>query len=141
MTDAAPVWSVREYLKTDWDLVSNWWDAHAHGSHLVEPMLPPVGIIIEHDGQPACACWLYMAVGIGVCWVEHAVSRPGLKLREAKEAFRLAIHALEVIAKSHDYGVMIAHTLPAIARTLRGFGFMQDPRPKTSVVKLLNSHG
>ncbi len=141
MTTLAPVWTVREYAKADWSLVSSWWDTHAHGSVLLEPLLPPVGIIIEHDGEPACAVWLYLAVNKGVCWLEYPVSRPGLKLSEAKEAFHLATRALEKIALSLDYSVMFAHTLPAIARVMRGFGFHAETRKKVTVAKLLHDHG
>jgi hypothetical protein len=135
------LWTVREYVKGDWALVSSWWDQHAQGSALVEPLLPPVGIIVEHESEPLCACWLYMAVNVGVCWLEYPVSRPSLELHEAKEAFHLAIQALEKIAKVHNYNIMMAHTLPGIARVMRSFGFHAEERKKITVAKLLNTHG
>jgi hypothetical protein len=130
-------WTVREYLKSDWALVSTWWDAHAHGSALGEALLPPTGIVVEHEGEPLCACWLYLAVNIGVCWLEYPVSKPGLKLHEAREAFHLAIQALEKIARALDYRIMLAHTLPGIARVMRSFGFHAESRRKVSVSKHL----
>lgn len=130
-------WTVREYLKTDWPTVSGWADVHA-GSVLVEALLPPVGVIIEHEDQPLCACWLYLAVNIGVCWLEYPVSKPGLHLREAREAFHLAIQALERIAIALDYRIMMAHTLPGIARVMRSFGFVAEERKKVTVLKHLN---
>lgn len=140
MGNDAPIWSVREYLKSDWPLVSSWWDSHSHGSVLHEQLLPPLGIIVEHDSIPVCGCFLYMAASIGVCWLEYPVSRPGLKLHEAKEAFHMAVQALEKCAKENDYGIMFAHTLPAIAHVMRSFGFQAENRRKVTVMKLL-CHG
>jgi hypothetical protein len=131
------LWTVREYVKSDFALVSSWWDMHAHGSALVEALLPPVGVVVEHEGNPICACWLYMAVNVGVCWLEYPVSKPGLTLHEAKDAFHLAIQTLEKAAKDMDYNVMMAHTLPSIARTMRAFGFHAENRKKVTVLKKL----
>lgn len=131
------IWNVRPYEKPDWETVSGWWDVHAHGSGIVQALLPPLGVVVEMDEKPVCAVWLYMAAGIGVCWLEYPVSAPGLKFHDAKEAFHLAVSALEKAAKANDYGVMIAHTLPAIARVMRSFGFREETRKKVTTLKVL----
>lgn len=137
MAKVSNILTVREYAKADWPVVSSWWDMHAHGAALHEGLLPPVGILVADETGPLCACWLYMAVNIGVCWLEYPVSKPGLSLSEAKEVFRLAVQALEKIAKTHDYNIMMAHTLPGIARVMRGFGFHAGKQKKITVVKSL----
>jgi hypothetical protein len=129
-------WTVREYVKGDSLMVSQWWADHDQGM-FPEALLPPVGIVVEHGGEPIAAIWLYMAVGIGVCWLEYPVSRPGISLKDSTVAFGLAIRALEKVAKTHDYGVMLAHTLPGIARVMRSFGFRSENRKKVTVLKSL----
>jgi len=131
--------SVRAYRAEDLALVSAWWQAHGQGEFSAR-LLPPVGVVAERDGAPAAACWLYLAAGIGVCWLEYPVSRPGLGLGEAKAAFADVVAALEDVARAHDYGVMIAHTLAPIARVMRGLGFHAENRTKVTVIKPLR-HG
>lgn len=134
-------WSVREYTKGDAAMIAAWHRGHGGGAGPFPfALLPPVGIVIEHEEAPVAACWLYMAVGVGLCWLELPVSRPGLPLREAREAFRLGIAALEQIAQTHDYRVMMAHTTLSIARALRGFGFQPESGTKITLHKIL-SHG
>lgn len=129
--------SVRHYQPTDWPTVKAWWEAH-QTSRLFEPaLLPPVGVIAECDGDPHAACWLYMAVGVGVAFVDMPVSKPGLKLSEVSAAFRMVLEALEAIAKAHDYGVIIAHTLPPIARHLQRQHGFEHTGARLQCVKLL----
>lgn len=115
-------------------MVSGWWQDHC-GDELPLALLPPVGLVVEADGGPVCACWLYLAAGIGVCWLEWPVARPGLTLRESCAAFSHAVECLEEIARTHDYGVMVAHTLPPIARMMKGMGFHMDQRQKVTVTR------
>src|SRR5688572_4046715 len=118
-TEAPTLWQVREYdAGRDAEMVSAWWRAH-DGSEFPLGMLPPAGIIAEIGGKPVAACWLYMAVGVGVCWLEWPVSIPGLSLAESREAFTVLVDAMEAVAREHQYSLMMAHTLPPIARFMQ----------------------
>lgn len=110
-------WTAREYEKHDESMVAAWWKAHRDGRFPAE-ILPPVGVIVELDGVAQAALWLYMAVGVGVCWLEYPISRPGISIRTTREAFDCALGAITEVARTHDYHAMIANTLPAIARHL-----------------------
>lgn len=131
--------SARPFEQTDLPMIREWWKAHGEGE-FPEKLLPPLGVVVEREGLPVCALWLFMAVGIGVCFAEFPVSKPGLSMREAKEAFTCAVGALEAAARANDYGVMVCHTLPPIARIMRGLGFLSESRHKVTVAKSLN-HG
>jgi hypothetical protein len=120
----------------DQAFVCEWWGAH-NDEWLQANLLPPVGVVVEKEGAPVAACWLYLAVGIGVCWLEFPVFKPGLTLKEAREVFAVGLGALEQIALKHDYGVMIAHASPSVLRGMRGFGFVIEEQPKKTAVKLL----
>lgn len=128
--------TVREYYPDDAPMVREWWRAH-RTEPFPDKLLPPVGVIVERSGAALAACWLFMAVGIGVCWLEYPVSRPGLAMSEAREAFACAVGALERVAVEHDYGIMSAHTIPPIARALRGLGFQEQATNQVAMSKPL----
>ena len=136
----AGLWQVREYdAAHDAVMVCAWWAAHGEGRFPLG-LLPPTGLVAEVGGKPVAACWLYMALGVGLCWLEWPVSIPGLALSESREAFTKLVEAMEVVARAHNYPVMIAHTLPPIARMMKGMGFAVESRLKITVVKEV-AHG
>lgn len=118
------------------ELVSAWWRSH-RGTALQVNMLPPAGVVAVDGHGPCAALWLHLSVGVGVGFLENPVSRPGMRLRESKAAFLLLVEALEAVALTHDYGVMIVHTPPAIARTLAGIGFNFTEKPMLTGTKIL----
>lgn len=120
---------VRQYdPQQDAETVSFWWGLRRE-TPMPLGLLPPVGVVVITDGEPVCALWMYMSVGIGVAFLENPVAAPGMPPRETAEAFRLAIEALESIALAHDYGVLMCHTPAGIARVLRQQGFVFSDRP------------
>lgn len=131
--------TARLYEPADLPMVADWWRAHGEGE-FPSKLLPPLGVIVMRGAQAVAALWLFMAAGCGVCFAEFPVSAPGLSMRESRDAFRTAVGALEEAAKANDYGVMICHTLPPIARIMRGMGFIAENRHKVTVAKSLN-HG
>lgn len=140
MTPDTHLWQVREYdAAQDAQMVSAWWRAHGQGAFPFQ-MLPPCGIVAEIGGKPVAAIWMYMAVGVGICWLEWPVSLPGLSLAESKEAFTQLVEAMDMVAASHNYGLMMAHTLPPIARIMKGLGFSAENRTKITIVRKV-SHG
>lgn len=132
------LWQVREYDATqDAEMVSAWWRSHGEGAFPLA-LLPPCGAVIEIGGKPVAACWLYMAVGVGVCWLEWPVSIPGLSMAESKLAFSKLVDAMDMLAGGHGYPLMMAHTLPPIARIMKGMGFQVEKRAKVTVARKVN---
>jgi hypothetical protein len=107
--------TVREFQAEDLPTVAEWYWTH-NGGTLPRTLLPPVGVVVESNGEMVAACWLYMAVGVGVCFIEYPVSKPGMSMREVREAFSLLLATLQEIAITHDYGVMRAYPAEALAR-------------------------
>lgn len=105
-------------------MVDAWWRDHGQGG-LLENLLPPDGFIVERDGKPLCAAWLYLSAGIGVAFLEWVVARPGLPFAESKAAFIHLIQFLKQHARSCDYGVIWCNTLPGIARVAAQCGFVK----------------
>ena len=121
-----PLLKVRIYGERlgDYQLVDSWWFTR-HNEHLHEGLLPPLGIVVESDGQAVAALWCYEAYGIGVCHLENPVTRPGLSFGEARRAMGWAIEACVTCAKAHgDFTFFKAWPqTDAMIRVLRMFGF------------------
>lgn len=131
---------VREYTPADWPLVLEWWEAHQGPRRIYEALLPPIGLIVEREGAPIAALWCHLSVGIGVAFLEHPVTRPGLHLLESAAAMSAAIDAMEEICRTHDYGLLIANTLPGIARWLERRKGFQPSGERVQMLKFINHH-
>jgi hypothetical protein len=118
-----PLYQVREYGSKvgDYQLVAEW--RKAHGAEFPETLLPPSGVIVERDGEPVAAAWMYMAVGIGVAFLDFISTAPGMTPGQSSEAIGHALAVLKRIAKDNNYGVLIGYTFPAIARCAEAHGF------------------
>lgn len=112
----------------DYQTVNEWWTAR-HGHDLAETILPPLGIMVTQNGEPLGAVWCYECFGIGVCFLEFPITKPGLKMGEAKAVISMAIDGAVAVAKAHgDFSIFRCHTIPAIARILPGMGFVRSHR-------------
>lgn len=121
--------TVREWNRdTDTALIAEWLRVH-NGQPFEPAILPPTGVIAEDDTGPLAACWIYLSYGIGVAFVEMAISRPGLSLAKSRKAFAAVMGALEEVAKAHNTGVLVCHTLPAVARILKADGWTFAEKP------------
>ena len=131
-----PTFQVRDYLQTDRDSVEEWHSGHGTFPP-IEQILPRLGIVIERAGQAFAAMWLYMDNSVGVCFPEHVVTKPGISLRDAREALLVGLGFLRETSRAMGYGVMMVNTLPGIARVLRSEGFVvAAPRTKVTMLGL-----
>jgi hypothetical protein len=98
-------YTVRQYGENsgDWEMVSMWWGVHTVERAIVETLLPPVGVVVEHNGKPVAACWCHLSAGIGIAFLDSPVARPGMKLSESAAAMIIALDAIEAICRTHDY--------------------------------------
>lgn len=119
-----PLYQVRKYGTAvgDYQLVAEWRKAHGCDS-FPETLLPPDGVIVERDGQPVAAAWMYLSAGIGVAFLDFLTTAPGMTPAQASEALGHALALLKRLAKQNDYGLMIGYTFPAMARCAEAHGF------------------
>lgn len=117
-------YTVRLYQENDTQLVDAWAQAHGRDRLPVE-LLPPDGVIVEKDGEDIAAGWLYKSYGVGVAFLEHVHTRPGLSVSEAQEAINELVEYLRFSAREDNYGVIISHTVPAMARKATRSGWEQ----------------
>jgi hypothetical protein len=114
--------TMRPYTDGDYDMLCEWW--HAHGKQRrPEQMLPKCGVVCELDGKPTSALFLHMDNSCGMCMADHAVSVPGLSLKQAMLAFRHCVSCLKKIAKDFGYHTMAVFTYSSISKILKTQGF------------------
>ena len=116
--------TLRAYgLKTgDYQIVSAWWRAR-HGRAFPENLIPPLGVMAERGGEPVAVLWAYQPAGIGVAFLEYAVTAPGQSFKASREALGRALLGVETILRKDGYSVARCFCQPAMARALRAFGF------------------
>lgn len=125
---------VRQFdREIDYPLICGWWKAHEREPLPLE-MLPKLGVVVLKGHHPQAALWLYMDNSVGVCFLERAVTRPGLTLEKSKVALSMGIDFLKREAAELGYGVMFLRTYPALARFAKELGFVEDDRPAVCMV-------
>lgn len=134
---------MRHYdAERDYEMLRHWWLCHSHSAPPSMKMLPKLGVLasLELNGEPSAAAFLYMDNSTGVCWIEYPVTRPGMKLSETRQALGEICNYLKGAAKSMNYGVMVAYTIPAIARELQRHGFVEARKNMTMLLSSTEVH-
>lgn len=111
------------YRDADYEMVRGWWLGHKVAP--VSPLIMPrLGIVIyEEGGRDLAALWLYMDNSVGVCFLEHSVTRTGISLADSSAALHFGIEYLKQEAARLNYGIMLLRCIPSIARYARKNGF------------------
>lgn len=81
----------------DWQTVASWWERT--GGVFAETILPPLGVIVEHEGEPIGAMWCYESFGIGVAFLEFPCTKPGIPPGLAWRALSWAEHSIVTILR------------------------------------------
>lgn len=126
MVNSIPALQVRMYGEKvgDYQVVSGWWEAR-HGVPLAEVLLPPVGVIVEDHLGPRAALWCYECFGIGVCFLEFAVTKPRTNRLLATQALCMAVEGCVRVAKTRgDFSYFRCITHPSLAPSIEAMGFM-----------------
>jgi hypothetical protein len=132
-------WRVRPYGEGigDYQMISEWRQAHKV-SPLPETIIPPLAMVAEHEGIPTAFACCYQSCGIGVCFLEWLITRPGLTAMQAREALGHVIGAIEACAKESDYGLMFGYAPGNIARESSRFGFKVGSAPCIQLLKRID---
>jgi hypothetical protein len=126
---------VRQFLPEDYPMICEWAYHHRQARERFEKgyrpppleMLPPVAVIV-YQIEPVidlAACWLYLAHGCPACFIDHAVTRPGLKMTRARDALLHCVQYLKFFAARQGYLVMNTCVSPALGRTLERMGWFR----------------
>ena len=116
---------IRIYEANDYEMISEWHRNHKlHHTHNRVPFvpkesLPPIGQIAFREREDIAVMFLYLAQAVPVCFVEHAITKPGLPLKTSVLALLSLLSCLKQVAKDLGFLVMMAHTIPAIGRYMK----------------------
>lgn len=105
------------------ELVAAWWQAHGTDADFCLELLPPLGVVVVHGGEPVAALWCYEAPvrgGGSVGFYEHPVSRPGLTVAEAKSYFARALAVLDTVLGDMGGRAVVAYSTPGMRAFLAG---------------------
>lgn len=137
--DATIPLTVRQYglHAGDWQTVSAWWDRT--GGVFAETILPPLGVIVEYQGEPVAALWCYESYGIGVAFLEFPCTRPGIPPGLAWRALAWAEHAITSVLRSRgEHKLVRAFAKPRHAQAMKRLGYTVDTLHLTSVLKRID---
>ena len=136
---AKPIYQIRSYCPEDYSAFEEWHNAHGKCPP-PQSILPKLGIVVlecgEGEPMPVAFLFLYLDNSVGVSFLDHIVTRPGLSATRARNSLLWGMRCLRKLAADMDYGVMLCHTLPAIARTLGREGWHAMTDGKVSMISL-----
>ena len=129
-----PPLTIRAYAADDEAMLSEWW-AVRHPEAFPAALLPPLGVIVLDEDGPACVLFCYESYGVGVAFLELAISRPRMSLEHSTECFKKAVESCIYLAGKlaqppGDFRFFRCFTDPGIARILGGMGFTVDSKPR-----------
>lgn len=106
----------------DYQLVNDWWMAR-HDRPFLETLIPPLGVFAERDGEPQAVAWAYESAGVGVAFLEHVITRPGLSFKDADAAFGCCLRGIEFLLRGRGYSVLRCIADERVARAAIAHGF------------------
>lgn len=83
----------RIYKPEDYETLASWWDKHPQWKPVPEEWLPKVGFVVDSDGSPICAGFLYFTNST-IAWLEYIVSDPDSDKETRSEAVDVLINQL-----------------------------------------------
>jgi hypothetical protein len=132
-TDAKPtraILSVRMVdIDADYPVVSSWWQSHGWAQALPLFMLSKLGIMVERNGEPCLAGWVYMDNSCGVSMLEFVVGNPSVPPRDIVRALEHLTNAAKLCAKQNGYCIMLTYCKQmSLAKAFQknGFIFAED---------------
>lgn len=128
---------IREYRPGDHPMLMRWWKAHGFPG-VSAAVLPKLGLIIENNGKPCIAGFLYMDNSVGVSMLEWVVGAPECSGKEVVAGIATLVDFMGQRAKQLGYGVMMtAVKQPALARVYEKNGFEKTDDGLTHLIKIL----
>jgi hypothetical protein len=95
--------------KKDYETLVEWWKQHEFGIVPLE-VLPPDGIIVEHENKPICAGGLYLGVGTQFAFMEWIVGDKTANKRQLHSGLKLCIDALFDLAREKGMKLVFTTT-------------------------------
>jgi hypothetical protein len=117
---------IREWRNEDIPTLCQWHEAR-HGYALAVQLLPPLGFMVTDEQGPLAALFCYQSYGVGVAFIDLALSRPGTSFKAAKRAFYLCLQAI-ILACEDTHKLFRVTCEGPITRVLMAMGFQRAPQ-------------
>lgn len=128
---------LREYHPEDYAMLTRWWKAHGWPG-VSAAILPKLGLVIEDNGQPIVAGFVYMDNSVGVAFLEWVVGAPEATGRQIVAGISTLIDFAGKRVLELDYGVLLTATnKEALIRLYEKNGFQKTDEGLTHLVKIL----
>lgn len=122
----------------DWQEVSSWWEVR--GSAFQETLLPPLGVIVEVDGEIIAAMWCIEAFGIGLARLEFPCTKPGIPPGLAWRALAWVENAIVSILRGKgNHRLVEAYATPRQAEAMKRLGYAVAGENYTRVIKRIDN--
>lgn len=128
---------LREYQPKDHAMLTRWWRAHGWPG-VSKALLPKLGLILENNGKPIVAGFIYMDNSVGVAFLEWVVGSPDATGKEIVGGIGHLIDFAGQRVKQMGYGVLITATnKEALIRLYEKNGFQKTDEGLTHLVKVI----
>lgn len=131
--------TVREYgtRSGDYQMVDGW--LRERGEFFAETVLPPLGVVVEQNGDAVAAMWCYESFGIGVAFLEFPCTRPGISPGLAWRALAWAEQAIVSILRARgEHKLVRAFAKPRHAKAMKRLGYEATGTGFTSVMRRID---
>ena len=129
----------RNLTDADWDTLASWWKWW-RWPIMPKGFLPKNGtggIMIEKDGQPIIAGFIYVTNSASVL-LEWIISNPDYKDKDRKQAVEMLIIEAEKLTKKLGYKYMFTiGRNKSLIETHRKLGWFVDDKPSHEITKKL----
>jgi hypothetical protein len=120
----------------DYPMVCEWWARHGVPA-VALGRLPACGLIVEADGVPVLAAWLYQDNSCGMAWLGWFVGNPARKGRVVALALPVLLGAADAVMRSQKRHTLIVMTdKHGLGRALERFGY-EKAHPATEYWRVL----
>lgn len=132
--------NIRRLKESDWSTLTEWWDEWEEWNAPARDFLPDNGkggLIVEKEGQPIVAGFLYMTNSKAVL-LEWIISDPDYRDNDREDALELLINGCENVCK--DMGFNYMFTIGRnnnLIETHKNLGWHVDEKPSHEIVKII----
>ena len=133
--------NIRMLTDNDWGTLVSWWEAWPEWPIPAKEFFPEEGrggLIVEKEGKPIVAGFLYLTNSKGVL-LEWIISDPQYKDNDRKEAIELLITGAENVSKELGYKYMFSiGRNKQLMETHKKLGWQVDKKPSHEIIKIIN---
>ncbi len=132
--------NIRRLKESDWSTLTKWWDKWEEWNAPAKDFLPDNGkggLIVEKEGEPIVAGFLYMTNSKAVL-LEWIISDPDYRENDREDALELLINGCENVCK--DMGFNYMFTIGRnnnLIETHKNLGWYVDEKPSHEIVKII----